>query len=73
MADRTVLSHLDLNILAKVAATVHEQDLLDAGTHPAVLDLCRRCSEGLARGERLAVRIDGVGGMAVPGFEVEDR
>lgn len=56
MRDRTVLSHADLHLLAKVAATVYDYDLLDDGaTSPEVVDLCRRCSEAIARGEVLAL------------------
>lgn len=56
--DRFVLSHLDLNLLAKVAATVYDHDLLDLdATDYRVADLCRRCSEALADGRLLAITI----------------
>lgn len=56
--DRFVLSHLDLNLLAKVAATVYDHDLLDMdATDYRVVALCRRCSEALADGRLLAITI----------------
>lgn len=56
MNDRTVLTHAELHMLAKVAAVVHEGGLLDPdATSPQVVDLCRRCSDAIARGEVLAI------------------
>ena len=53
---RTVLSSIDIHLLAKIAAVVHDGELLDPeATSPQVLDLCRRCSEAIGRGEYLAV------------------
>lgn len=53
---RTVLSATDLNLLAKVAATVYDSELLDPdATSEEVIDVCRRCSEALGRGEGLAI------------------
>ena len=55
-ATRTVLTHAELHMLAQVAAAVHEGELLDPdATSPQVIDLCRRCSEAIARGEVLAI------------------
>lgn len=53
---RTVLTHAEIHALAKVAAVVHEGGLLDPdATSPLVVDLCRKCSEAIARGEVLAI------------------
>lgn len=56
--DRTVLTDVEVALLAKVAAVVHDNGVLDPGaTSPLVIDLCRKCSEATARGEVLAVRM----------------
>jgi hypothetical protein len=58
MADRprTVLTHIEVALLAKVAAVVHDNGLLDPdATSPLIVDLCRKCSESTERGEVLAV------------------
>lgn len=54
--DRTVLTDVEVALLAKVAAVVHDSGLLDPdATSPLVIDLCRKCAEATARGEVLAV------------------
>lgn len=56
MPERTILSHDELHMLAKVAAVVYEGGLLDPdATSHEVVDLCRRCSKAIARGEVLAI------------------
>lgn len=56
-----MLTHAEIRALAKVAAVVHEGGLLDPdATSPLVVDLCRKCSEAIARGEVLAIATPGM-------------
>ena len=56
MPERTALTHAEIHALAKVAAVVHDNGLFDPDhTADLVLDVCRKCSDAIARGEVLAL------------------